>query len=110
MDSELNLNLFTDVTKKVCLCSFVSIFLIILFILSPLSNLIKTSAFMKIIIIILLIYTVYLNIIQTKSLQNANKKGKSSEIITQFNLNIICSYIYTVFLALLLFFVIKTFF
>ena len=28
----------TDVTKKVCLCSFVSIILIVLFIISPLSS------------------------------------------------------------------------
>ena len=68
MDSEtpFNLMIFTDSTKKVCMCSATSIFIIVLFIISPLSNLFKTSLFMKLIALILLIYTIYLNNHQTK--------------------------------------------
>ena len=45
MDSNtpFNLMIFTDETKKVCLCSATSIFLIVLFIISPLSNFFTTN-------------------------------------------------------------------
>ena len=110
MDSELNLNIFTNVTKKVCMCSFTAMFLIILFILSPLSNLLKTSMVMKVIIIGILIYTIYLNNAQTNSLRNVNMTGKNVDIVSQFNMNIICGYVFTLFLGLLTFFVIKSLF
>jgi hypothetical protein len=110
MESEFDLHIFTNVTKKVCMCSFISMFLIILFILSPLSNLIKTSFLMKLIIIGLLIYTVYLNNLQTEILRNANLENKTAEVMSKFNTNIICSYIFTFFLGLLTIFVIKSFF
>jgi hypothetical protein len=110
MDNNLNLDVFTNITKKVCMCSFVAMFLIILFIISPLSNFIKTSITMKIIIVILLIYTVYLNILQTNSLKNTNLSEKSSQVVSQFNMNIMCSYVFTFFLIILAGFVIKSFF
>lgn len=110
MSDNLDLNVFTNVTKKVCLCSFISMFLIMLFILSPLSKFIKTSAFMKIVIIILLIYTIYLNHIQTNSLKNVNTTNKNAEIVSQYSVNIIGSYVFTLFLALLIMFVFKSFF
>jgi hypothetical protein len=110
MEEELNLNIFTNVTKKICTCSFIAMFLILLFVLTPLSNLIKTSATMKIISVILLIYTIYLNNIQTVSLKNTNMKNKPANVVSQFNMNIICSYIFSAFLLLLTFFVIKSFF
>ena len=70
MDTEtpFNLLLFTNETKKVCICSATSILIIILFIISPLSKLFKTSLFMKIIALLLLSYTIYLNIQQTNLL------------------------------------------
>jgi hypothetical protein len=110
MESELNLNIFTNNTKKLCTCSFFAMFLIILFILTPLSNLIKTSMLMKIIIIGILIYTIYLNYIQTNALKNVNTQNKNGQIISQLNMNITCSYIFTLFLGLLILFVMKTFF
>ena len=110
MNSEPNnsLNQFTDVTKNMCMCSATSIFLILLFILSPLSNMFKTSLFMKIIIIIVLIYTIYLNYKQTMYLKNSDLKTKSQQHASQLNINIICSYIFTIFLGLLIIFVLKS--
>ena len=110
MDNNLNLDVFTNITKKVCMCSFVAMFLIILFIISPLSNFVKTSITMKIIIVILLIYTVYLNILQTNSLKNTNLSEKTPQVVSQFNMNIMCSYVFTFFLIILTGFVIKSFF
>ena len=109
-DTPFNLMIFTDDTKKVCLCSATSIFLIVLFIISPLSNLFKTSFFMKIIILIILVYTIYLNNRQTNSLREAGVVVNSEKLQSQLNLNIICSYVFTVFISLLVIFVIKSMF
>ena len=103
-------NLITDKTKKICLCSVLSMTLIILFILSPLSNLFITSIFMKLIAILILAYTIYLNTNQSFTLQNIDKDNKTKEYLSQLNINIICSYIFTIFLALLLFYTLKSIF
>ena len=110
MESSFNIKVFTNTTKQLCVCSFISIFLIILFIISPLSNFIKTSAFMKIIIVILLSYTIYLNIFQTNSLKSVINSSISENIQSQLNIYIICSYIFTGFLLLLTIYIIKSFF
>ena len=99
---------YDNVTKKVCLCSFISIALIVLFIITPLSNFVIASNFMKIIILIILGYTIYLNYHQT-NLMRLNKSD-SPEISTQMDANIKCSYVFTFFLGLLFIFVIKSLF
>ena len=112
MDSNksFNLTIFTDITKNVCACSAVSISIIVLFIISPLSNFFKTSLFMKIIALIILCYTIYLNMQQTNLLRSASSSVNSEKIKSQLNMNIICSYVFTVFIGLLIIFVIKSFF
>jgi hypothetical protein len=112
MDSNtpFNLMIFTDSTKKVCLCSATSIFLIVLFIISPLSNFFKTSMFMKVVALIIMIYTIYLSSGQINSLIKAIHSVKSEQIKSQLNMNLICSYVFTVFIGLLIIFVIKSFF
>ena len=111
MDSEIpfNLMIFTDSTKKICMCSTISIILIILFVISPLSKFFLTSSLMKIIILIIIGYTIYLNIHQTSNLNSAAKFIKTENVMKQLNTNIICSYIFTLFLGLLCIFVVKTF-
>lgn len=111
MNSNENLTLitFTDTTKKICTCSSMSIFLIVLFIISPLSKFFLTSIFMRIIILALLFYTIYLNIIQTNYLRNMNKKSVSKELSSQLSMNILCSYVFTLFIGLLIIFVVKSF-
>jgi len=112
MDSSnpFNLMIFTDGTKKVCMCSATSIFLIVLFIISPLSNFFKTSMFMKLIAIMLLVYTLYLNNQQTDLLRLASQEVRTEQIKSQLNMNILCSYVFTIFIGLLIIFVIKSFF
>lgn len=107
---EINNKYITDKTKKICFCSFLSMILIILFLLSPLSNLFIASLFMKIIVILILVYTIYLNTDQSFILQNINKDNKSKEFLSQLNINIICCYIFTLFLGLLLFYTLKSLF
>jgi len=112
MDTEtpFNLLLFTNETKKVCICSATSIFIIILFIISPLSNFFKTSLFMKIFALLLLVYTIYLNVQQTNLLKMATQLTNSDPLKGQLSTNLICSYIFTLFIGLLAIFVIKSFF
>jgi len=112
MDSNtpFNLMIFTDDTKKVCLCSATSIFLIVLFVISPLSNFFKTSMLMKLIILVLMLYTIYLNNEQTNSLRRATQLSQTEQVKSQLNMNILCSYVFTIFIGLLIIFVIKSFF
>jgi len=109
-DEHFSLNTFTDTTKRVCTCSAISIFLIVLFIISPLSRFFITSIFMRIVILLLLAFTIYLNTQQTDYLRNASKLKLSNEISTQLNINIVCSYVFTLFIGLLIIFVFKSFF
>jgi hypothetical protein len=109
-NQHFSLSTFTDTTKKVCMCSAISIFLIILFVISPLSNYFLTSVFMKIITLMLLAYTLYLNIIQINYLRNAASQKQKEEISQQLTVNIVCSYIFTLFIGLLFIFVGKSFF
>jgi hypothetical protein len=106
----MNIDSSTDITKKVCLCAFVSIVLIVIFIISPLSSFLITSSIMKIIILIILGYTIYLNNHQTNILSLSKNSSQTPEIQSQISTNIICSYIFTLFLGILLVFVVKSFF
>jgi hypothetical protein len=106
----MDVNSSTDVTKKVCLCSFVSIVLIIMFIISPLSSFLMTSLFVKILILIILAYTIYLNNRQTNILSLSKNSSQSLEIQSQISTNIICSYVFTLFLGILFIFVVKSLF
>lgn len=109
LDAPFNLIIFTDSTKKICTCSAISIFLIILFIISPLSNFFITSTLMKIVVLIILAYTIHLNIIQTNYLKDATNIANTDIVLSQLNTNIICSYIFSLFLGLLGIFVVKSF-
>jgi len=109
-ETPFNLMIFTDTTKKICMCSASSIIIIVLFIISPLSNLFKTSLFMKTVSLVILGYTLYLNNIQTNLLRTASVSSSSEAVKTQLNMNIICSYMFTIFIGLLFIFIIKSFF
>lgn len=109
-NEHFSLNTFTDTTKKVCTCSAISIFLIVMFIISPLSNFFLTSVFMKLLTILILVYTIYLNAQQTDYLRSASYSNLSKDVSNQLTINIVCSYVFTLFIGLLLIFVIKSFF
>jgi hypothetical protein len=64
---------------------------------------------MKIVVLIILAYTIHLNIIQTNYLKNATNVANTDIVLSQLNTNIICSYIFTLFLGLLGIFVVKSF-
>ena len=107
LNTPFNLTIFTDVTKQICFCSIISIIIIIIFIISPLKYFSSISVLMKIFVIFLLIYTIYLNNKQTNLLKIANDSSSTEEVKSQINMNIMCSYVFTFFIGLLLIFVIK---
>jgi hypothetical protein len=75
-----------------------------------LSKFFKTSLFMKVVSLLLMIYTIYLNNTQIDSLRKAVSNSKSEQIKSQLNMNLLCSYIFTIFIGLLIIFVTKSFF
>ena len=107
MDKPFNLSIFTEETKNICLCTATSIMIIILFVISPLSNFFKTSLFMKILSIGLMTYIIYLNYNQTNLLRSASVVTDSLAIQLRLNTNILCSYVFSFFIGLLIIFVFK---
>jgi|LauGreStaDraftv2_3_1035109.scaffolds.fasta_scaffold119251_2 hypothetical protein len=105
MSSAFSLTTFTDTTRKVCSFSAISIFLILLTIATPLNQGGVLSGIMKMIILVLLAYTIYLNILQTNSLRMAT--SSSYEVNNQITINVVSSYVFTLFLGLLALFVAK---
>jgi len=102
-----NTSIFTQETKNICICTATSIMIILLFIISPLSNFFKTSLFMKTISAILLIYVLVLNYNQTNILNSASKISDSEAVKAQLNVNIFSSYVFSFFIGLLIFFIFK---
>lgn len=110
METHIDLSIFTRITKQICVSTFVSLFLIIVFVISPLHTLIKTAVFMKLVVLMLLMYTIKLNIHQTDLLRIAGTSDKYKHVKSNVDVNIICSYVFTLFLGVLAIFVIKSFF
>ncbi len=96
-------------TKTICLCTITSILLIVMFVLSPLRQYLKTSLFMKLITIGVLGYIVYLSVLQINML-NASSNSESVELNTQVNLNMYSNYVFIVFIVILMFLLVKSFF
>lgn len=96
-----------NLTKIIFFYSLSSLFLIIILIVTPLNNIFFISLGMKLIIIYFLSYTFYLNIKETNILRQIDRNSKTPEVITQINVNIICSYFFSFFIGLLIIFVIK---
>lgn len=101
-----------DLTKTIFLYSFISIVLIVIFIIMPLNNIFLLSPIMKIIIIIILGYTFYLNIKQINILRNKsnNTSNNDPDFTGQINTNIITSYVFSLFIGLLIIFIIRKLF
>ena len=93
---------YAKATQDVCMCLSLSIFLIVLFILSPLNKFLLTSIFGKVIIILLLGFTIFYNIKQTGKFSHDFNVSLLSGDWSTIKTNIAYSYIFTVFLVILL--------
>jgi hypothetical protein len=95
-------------TKNVCICTIVSIFLILLFIISPLNKFILASMFGKIIILSILAYALYKNINVT--FQFSKNVGFFSGSWNNTKTNILCSHVFSIFIFILILSVLRRMF
>lgn len=98
------LDAFAATTQRACTFSALSLFVIVLFVLTPLSQFWTTSLLMKMVALALLGYTVYLNVHQIQFLNKAFQSRPSGELSTQLTINMMSSYLFTLFLVLLMLF------
>ena len=89
-------------TQNVCMCLGISIFFIILFMMTPLNSFILSSIFGKVVIIALLGYTIYYNINQTNKFSKNFNISLTSGNWDELKTNITCSYVFSLFLLVLL--------
>lgn len=101
---------FAKSTQNVCMCSALSIFFIVLFMMTPLNTFFLSSIFGKIIILTLLGYTLYYSIYKTNKFSNDFTVNLSSGNWNALKTNIMCSYIFSFFLLVLMLSVIRKMF
>lgn len=89
-------------TQNVCMCLSVTIFFIILFMMTPLNTFLLSSIFGKVIILTLLGYTLYYNLYNTNKFANTFNITLTSDSWNTIKTNIVCSYIFSLFLLVLL--------
>lgn len=107
--NEMFINFLDNDTKKVCITSFLSMFLILIFVLGPLSSFTTASFIVKILVVLILGYSIYLNVKQTNVLNAMTRENNRHEYNAQLQLNIVCSYVFTLFLGVLIVFILKSF-
>jgi energy-converting hydrogenase Eha subunit C len=94
--------------QKLGMYSFISMMLIIVFVISPLNKIPILSLLMKIIILCLLAYTGYLCNAQITFMKKATNASQSTTIKNQLTANILGEYVFILFLGLLFIFVLKS--
>lgn len=106
MSTELIIE-YAKSTQNVCICVSISMFLIVLFMMTPLNTFLLSSIFGKVIILALLGYTLYYNVSNTNKFSNNVDVNVTSGIRNAVKTNIICSYTFSFFLLVLMFSVIR---
>ena len=103
MDSSNIITNYAKSSKHVCLFSTISICLIFIFIFSPLNRFIMTSIFGKLIVLVILSYTLFQNINITNYFsQKIDTHLKNNNNYNTIRANITCSYVFSVFLFILI--------
>ena len=103
---------FAKSTQNVCMCLGISVLFIIIFMMTPLNSFILSSIFGKVVILTLLGYTLYYNTEQTnKFAQKSNINIlNNNESWSPIKTNIMCSYIFSFFVLVLILSVIRKIF
>lgn len=101
---------FSKSTQNVCMCLGLSVIFIILFMLTPLNTFMLSSIFGKVIIFILLGYTLYYNTKQTNKFVNNFNVNLWDDNWSPLKTNVLCSYIFSVFLLGLIISIVRTIF
>jgi len=98
----MNITQYAKSTQNVCIYTTISIILILLFIVSPLNRYFMTSLIGKIAILLLLGYTLYYNITLTNKLSSQYHVYLVDGTWSSMKTNVICSYIFSVCLFILI--------
>ena len=101
---------YTEKSKNICLYTIVSLFLIFLFIISPINQFVIASLIGKIGILFILAYTLYSNYILTRDFNTHTKTSFVKGGWSSQKTNIICSYIFSFFILLLFLSVLRSLF
>ena len=107
MSSTLMIIEFSKSTQNVCMCLGLSVILIVLFIITPLNTFMLSSIFGKVIIMTLLGYTLYYNTQQTNKFVKNFNINIWNDNWGPLKTNVLCSYIFSVFLLGLIISVIR---
>jgi hypothetical protein len=110
MDNSNIITNYAKLNEHICLCCTISICLILIFILSPMNNYVMVSVIGKIFILLLLSYTVFYNVYLTNRFSNQINEYLDNNNSISIKTNIICSYIFSLFLFILIVSVIRSFF
>ena len=99
---------FSKATQNVCMCLGLSFIFIIIFMMTPLNTFLLSSIFGKVMILTLLGYTLYYNTQQTNNfdINVFNENSKWDPLKT----NVVCSYVFSLFLLVLIISVIRKIF
>lgn len=100
MSSTLILN-YANNTKNICLCLAISMFLIILFMMTPLNSFLLTSFLGKTIILVLLGYIIYNNTYYTNKFSNDFNISLTTGKWNQGKTNVFCGHLFSIFTLLL---------
>jgi hypothetical protein len=101
---------YADKTKNICLYLAISMFLIVLFIMTPLNNFILSSFFGKIIILFILAYIIYTNTYYTFKFSNDFNISVINGKWKEGGANILCGYVFSLFTFLLFISILRQFF
>ena len=102
MNETVYINNYIENTKNTCFYIIFSMFLIFVFIIGPLNRFILTSLIGKIIIIGVLSYALYQNSISTMTFSKATKTNFTEGQWSTIKTNIICSYVFSLFILFLI--------
>ncbi len=93
---------YAESTKHICKCTIISIILILLFIISPLNKFTLMSVIGKFIIILLLVYTIFTNTYLASTFATSSNVSFIDGQWNPLKTNVLCSYVFTLFLSGLL--------
>jgi hypothetical protein len=93
---------YAETTKHLCIYTAVAVLLIIIFIISPVSNIFFISFLAKIGIVALLAYIIFMNITKTQYFKNEYNVDFGSSDWGQVKTNVVGGYVFSMFLVMLL--------
>ena len=98
---------YSNNSKNVCMYTTISIILILIFIISPVSNFFISSLIGKIAALLILGYALYENYMNTIYFSKNTNVSIFTGSMDNIKMNIICSYVFSFFILLLFFSLLK---